>query len=49
MDSGWRMVMVLSTGRQREEMEWIREGLVVMGRDIHRGIQGSLQDGREVV
>jgi hypothetical protein len=38
-DSGWRMVMVLNTGRQREKMEWVREELVEW-RDVHRGIQG---------
>ena len=38
-DSCWRMVMVLSTGRQREEKQWIRE-VVGIWRDIHRGIQG---------
>ena len=38
-DSGWRMVKLLSAGRQREGKQWIRE-VVVEWRDIHRGMEG---------
>ncbi len=43
-DSDRRMVMVLNTGRQREERQWIREVLVVRWKYVHRGREGWVQD-----
>jgi hypothetical protein len=48
-DSGWRMVMLLRTGRQREEIPWIREGVERRWKYIHRWIQRWLEDLREDV
>jgi hypothetical protein len=43
------MVRRLISGRQKEQMEWIREGVVGGWKYIHWGIQGWLQDWREEV